>query len=301
MTVVSIAFLEVYFCFLVALTGLVAACSYWVPTLVYVNAGLLLVMLYLLIVSIPLKLNWSREMYAGLLRRQLFFVVYTAFIYAIHFYLGGIAFSDQQPASPLDALYFSFTTWTTLGYGDITVTRHLRLATSLEALTGVLTVAMLTATIWLYCQDRLWPVPTDAKRYNGLQLRLNDVTGVWHEIESEQVSESKKRRAERISLRDCPECGRAPIMEKFFDITGRLAPFAMFSVVCECGAHSKPRRNVYLAEEEWNRYGPAKPEHKTPSLAALVAFRLVLVPSRALFEIRKLFAKLKAIANALRK
>src|SRR6266404_9456007 len=115
--VASIAVIEIYFYFLVALTAVLASCSYWIPLLVYVNAALLLGMLYLQIVSIPLQLNWSRNMYSGLLRRQFFFVVYSGVVYAVHFYFGGIVASDQRRVTILDALYFSFTTWTTLGYG----------------------------------------------------------------------------------------------------------------------------------------------------------------------------------------
>ncbi len=43
-----------------------------------------------------------------------------------------------------DFVYFSFTTLTTLGYGDITpVSSHARSATSLQAILGVLYIAML--------------------------------------------------------------------------------------------------------------------------------------------------------------
>src|ERR1035438_2109002 len=150
MRVVTMAIIEVFFYFLVFRSILVALCSYWLSMLVYFNAVLLFLMLYLQIVNIPLQLNWSRNMYAGLLRRQLFLVGFTALVYAAHFYFGGVIETDGRQASFLDALYFSFTTWTTLGYGDLTVAHQLRLATSLEALTGVLTVAVLTALIWLY-------------------------------------------------------------------------------------------------------------------------------------------------------
>src|ERR1017187_4178711 len=68
--------------------------------------------------------------------------------------------------------------------------------------------------------------------------------------------ESAKMRARATTLQPCPKCGQAPKMDKFFDIIGRLAPFAYFIVVCDCGAHSRPKRNVYLAEREWNKNGP---------------------------------------------
>jgi len=264
MRVVTMAFIEVYFYFLVSLSILLALSSHWFPLLVYLNAILLFLMLYLQIVSIPLQLNWSRNMYAGLLRRQFFLVGYTAIIYATHFYFGGIIETDGKQASFVDALYFSFTTWTTLGYGDLTVVHQLRLATSLEALTGVFTITVLTALIWLYCQERLQPKSADVDKHGEFRLQLDQALGLWREVESQEVLEYTKLRARSTTLQICPKCGQSPKMDKFFDIVGRLAPFAWFIVVCNCGAHSKPRRNAYLAERKWNINGPIVPKkHST--------------------------------------
>ena len=270
------AFIEVYFYFLVGLTILVALCSHWYPFLVYLNAVLLFLMLYLQIVSIPLQLNWSRNMYAGLLRRQFFLVGYTAIIYATHFYFGGIVEADHSQASFADALYFSFTTWTTLGYGDVTVVHQLRLATSLEALTGVFTITVLTALIWLYCQERLRPKSADVDKHGEFRLQLDQALGLWREAESQEVLESSKFRAQATTLQLCPKCGQAPKMDKFFDIVGRLAPFAWFIVVCNCGAHSRPRRNAYLAEHEWNKNGPIVPRKQFTIGARFMLF--VMIP-----------------------
>ena len=47
-----------------------------------------------------------------------------------------------------DFLYYSFSTLTTLGYGDIApVSRHARVFASMEAITGVLYVALLIARL----------------------------------------------------------------------------------------------------------------------------------------------------------
>jgi hypothetical protein len=263
MRVVSMAFIEIYFYFFCIITAVLALASHWFPVLVYVTAVVLLIMLYLQIVSIPLQLNWSRDMYGGLLRRQFFYVIYSCVIYGVHFYFGGIVGPDRRPGSLLDAVYFSFTTWTTLGYGDFAAAPSLRLATSIEALTGVLTIAVLTATVWLYCQERLWPRSVDADAYSDIKLRLDSSLGVWHELESDATRAADARRQAATTLRPCPLCGRSVYLDKYFDITGRMAPFAWFMAVCECGAHSRPRRNAFLAEREWNRRGPieAKSNH----------------------------------------
>lgn len=54
------------------------------------------------------------------------------------------AHSQGEPLDFPDFVYFSFTTLTTLGYGDITpVSSHARSATSLQAILGVLYMAIL--------------------------------------------------------------------------------------------------------------------------------------------------------------
>lgn len=282
--VVAMAMIEVYFYFLVSVAALIALCAYWFPLLVYLNAMVLLAVLALQIVSIPLQLNWSRSNYGGLLRRQFFFVLYTAVIYGIHFHAGGVTASTNARGALIDALYFSLTTWTTLGYGDSIATPALRLATSLEALTGVVTSAVLTATIWLYCQERL-SRPADSQQSSGLELQHDPVLGVWRQLDSQEAQDSSARRAKVVTLRSCPRCGRAPSLDRFFDIAGRLAPFPWFMAVCECGAHSRARRNAILAEYEWNRYGPVEPRPSN-HFPRLYLFRLVMAPSYAVAFLR---------------
>ena len=97
--------MEMGFSALVALSVLLASCANWYPMLVYANAVVLLAMLYMQVVSIPLQLNWSRNMYGSLLRRQFSFVGYSAAIYGVHFYFGGIVASDKAPATMVDAVY----------------------------------------------------------------------------------------------------------------------------------------------------------------------------------------------------
>lgn len=131
--------------------------SQWSVWLIYINAPLLLLKLYLHVVSIPLELNYSRSLYAGLLPRIIGFVFLAPVVYAIHYWKAGLLSGDRVDTSFLSALYFSFTTWTTLGYGDLAAPLELRLATSIEALTGILTISVLTAVIWLHCQETLLP------------------------------------------------------------------------------------------------------------------------------------------------
>lgn len=71
MRVVSMALIEAAFYLLALCSIALALVSRWSPALVYVNAVVLFVMLYLQIAAIPLNLNWSRNLYGHLLRRML--------------------------------------------------------------------------------------------------------------------------------------------------------------------------------------------------------------------------------------
>ncbi|MBE0485808.1 potassium channel family protein [Marinobacter sp.] len=58
--------------------------------------------------------------------------------------------------SLLDCVYFSFTTFTTLGYGDIEAFGQLRYLTGVEALTGFLMITWSASFLFLEMQ-RYWP------------------------------------------------------------------------------------------------------------------------------------------------
>ena len=58
-------------------------------------------------------------------------------------------------ASMTDAIYFSFVTFTTLGYGDITLTGERQVVSGIEALNGILLVGWSTAVLVAILQ-RMW-------------------------------------------------------------------------------------------------------------------------------------------------
>jgi hypothetical protein len=249
--VVTMAMLECAFYLLGLVAVGLAFLSRWYVYLVYLNALILLIMLYLQIAVIPLNLNWSRNSYGYLLKRLFVFVFFTALVYALHYHFAGITSNGVELRDFTDALYFSFTTWTTLGYGDVTTIPELRLATSLEALTGLLTTAIVTSMVWLFCQEGLWKKSADTKQ--ELPLRLDDALGAWREIDSAETARQREERNRKLRLRPCKQCGKTPSIEKFYDIVGRSVPFANFVVLCECGEQTKPRKNAFLAAYTWNR------------------------------------------------
>ena len=62
---------------------------------------------------------------------------------------------DGELASFEAAVYFSFVTFTTLGYGDITLSEGWRLLSGIEALNGVLLIGWTTAMLFAVVQ-RMW-------------------------------------------------------------------------------------------------------------------------------------------------
>jgi hypothetical protein len=296
MLAVEMAFAEIWFYFLVAAAAVLAAVSRWAPWLIYVNAVVLLALLGLQIVILPHYLNRSRNFYGLLLRRQFFFVFYSGFIYGFHFYFGGLFGPDKSRGTILDGIYFSFTTWTTLGYGDFVTAPSMRLATSIEALTGVFSIAVLTATIWFYCSERLKPRSADLEHYlagGHLDLRGVNAFGMFQELDSDETRVADELRQRVAVLSPCPQCGKPVRINRYFDFTGSLAVFAWFVVLCECGAHSRPRRNAFLAEHEWNRNGPVRLRKSSGSLRAYIMPYVVMLPGRVVAMLRDAFRWLR--------
>lgn len=62
---------------------------------------------------------------------------------------------DGELASFEEAVYFSFVTFTTLGYGDITLSEGWRVLSGIEALNGILLVGWTTAMLFAVVQ-RMW-------------------------------------------------------------------------------------------------------------------------------------------------
>ncbi|MGI9221891.1 MAG: potassium channel family protein [Woeseiaceae bacterium] len=62
---------------------------------------------------------------------------------------------DAELATFEEAVYFSFVTFTTLGYGDITLSEGFRLLSGIEALNGIILVGWTTAMIFAVVQ-RIW-------------------------------------------------------------------------------------------------------------------------------------------------
>lgn len=61
----------------------------------------------------------------------------------------------EQLASLEEAAYFSYVTFTTLGYGDITLSENWRFLSGIEALNGIILIGWTTAMMFAVVQ-RIW-------------------------------------------------------------------------------------------------------------------------------------------------
>ena len=86
-------------------------------------------------------------------------------LHVIEIMLWAVVYLAVLPAGELasfeEAVYFSFVTFTTLGYGDITLGEGVRVLSGIEALNGILlvgwTTALLFAVVNYIWQERLIP------------------------------------------------------------------------------------------------------------------------------------------------
>ena len=80
-------------------------------------------------------------------------------LHVLEIVLWAVAYRTMVPVDELatfeQAVYFSFVTFTTLGYGDITLSESWRLLSGIEALNGILLVGWTTAMIFAVVQ-RIW-------------------------------------------------------------------------------------------------------------------------------------------------
>jgi hypothetical protein len=102
--------------------------------------------------------NWaSRRMLAALTIAALVLV----FLHALEIMVWASVYKALVPAGELAdfeaAVYFSFVTFTTLGYGDITLSDGYRLLSGIQALNGILLVGWSTALMFAVVQ-KTWQV-----------------------------------------------------------------------------------------------------------------------------------------------
>jgi hypothetical protein len=147
---------------------------------IYTAPFILIFMLGLTVSSIPLSIAWANETYGNMLLQCIVNVIFSIFIYSIFYVKSGLIIGGNLTAIDLStAIYFSGTTWTTVGYGDISAPEGIRLLTTFEAINGYLAMAILMALVVLWLDDAL----KTARQYkqwinNASQEDIEKATGL---------------------------------------------------------------------------------------------------------------------------
>lgn len=138
---------------ILAIVGLLSALLAPWHLLTATAVGMLFV---LLTVSIPLHLAWSRNNFGFLVSAFVISILFGILEFAIIYKRTGlVADGSIRSVSFAEAVYFSVTTWTTLGYGDYTAPIRFQLVTSVEVLTGYFAMGVFIALVALWLSESL--------------------------------------------------------------------------------------------------------------------------------------------------
>jgi len=125
--------------------------------------GLILLLAVVVIIDRVIRLEQvtAQSIYAALSTYLLIGLMFASFFGALGYLVSGPFFADGQPVNAQTLQYFSFTTLTTLGYGDFTAAGSLgRALAVLEALAGQVFLATLVARlVSAYAGSRRRPPP----------------------------------------------------------------------------------------------------------------------------------------------
>lgn len=141
---------------------------------------------FVIIVMLPLLLNLSRGFFWIAFIMFAVHILATILSFALHYHSSGLLGPNGEfSPSFYESVYFSITTFTTLGYGDLQPLPDYRLTTSLEALSGMVSMALGASVIWLWCQENM--VPKEMAFFDGnrrhkkelgvTRVRIRTITG----------------------------------------------------------------------------------------------------------------------------
>jgi len=95
------------------------------------------------------------SVFSALIAHTIEIWVFAVAYYYLHQIDGWGSLSGNFNGSMMDCVYYSFTTFTTLGFGDIEPLGHIRYLTGLESLTGLVLITW-TASFLYYEMQRYW-------------------------------------------------------------------------------------------------------------------------------------------------
>jgi hypothetical protein len=124
---------------------------------IYTVPSLLFYLLFVKVSVIPALHAWfSNSPYDKLIKLNICYIAFAIVVYSIMYQKYGLVINGEliKDVDFLTALYFSGTTWTTVGYGDISAPTSIRLLTTVEALNSYFAMAILMALIILWLDEQ---------------------------------------------------------------------------------------------------------------------------------------------------
>jgi hypothetical protein len=208
---------------------------------------------------IPLNLNWTRDLYSHLFWKSVFLFCVTLLSFSIVYQFYGVidTASGEITQRHLTSIYFSITTWSTLGYGDFRPVAEVRLLTSFEAILGVLSIPLIFTMIWKYCDLRIWGTSEEDKQKARKKFNVVlDDRGHWKQIDdNDQILDIKQK----YYLNPCCKCGNSELkVEKYFNLIGVVSPRIQFMVHCTCGYFVSGKYLAMTAAKDWNKKNKIK-------------------------------------------
>ena len=161
---------------LLSFVGSIIACVIvaWIGWHFTISCIFLLIGFIIMVGTLPLLLNLSRSFFLIGFLMLMTLVASGLISFAFHYMHGGLIDGTGITNHDFkDCLYFSVTTFTTLGYGDLKPSKYLQFATSIQALSGVMFIAVFASFIWLWCQENI--IPKEMAFFDGNRRHKKDI------------------------------------------------------------------------------------------------------------------------------
>jgi Ion channel len=122
----------------------------------FIASGLLILVYPFLMYHIFFIVGEHRGDYSRAIPLMLTVFGWIIVVFAVIYSKSGLIYNGQmQSVTFWDGLYFSITTWTTLGYGDFSALPHMRIITSVEALLGYIGMGIFVAIMANWISERV--------------------------------------------------------------------------------------------------------------------------------------------------
>lgn len=103
--------------------------------------------------SIPNRFRIVVGVFGALIAHAVEVWVFATAYYLMHHATGWGALTGEISGTIFDCVYYSFSTYSTLGYGDIVPTGDIRYLTGIEALTGLVLITWSASFLYLEMQN----------------------------------------------------------------------------------------------------------------------------------------------------